>query len=220
MEAIYKVVERRVEEAKTIKEVERVRSQAMLQQADRRFASIPKPLNVEDVVKQVTAPQVADEPVLSPGEIPIQRFCELLDAVDLPSHALESVQTLVEKEKVEHTAPGGVLELMPKKDLSRRSELRAAQLIERVSPIVQSMEQRIPKFFLLTRSQEDTKALLLTHELLDETDPKFIVDVEEVNSMLARMAGWANKGISAASFHSRMSQTMGKAVGASQTTEE
>ncbi|KAL1762733.1 hypothetical protein FB107DRAFT_198597 [Schizophyllum commune] len=227
MEAIYKVVERRVEEAKTIEEVERVRSQASLQQADRRFASIPKPLDVEDVVKQVTAPHAADEPVLSPSEIPIQRFCELLDAVDLPSHALESVQRLVEKEKTEHTAPGGVFQRMPKKDLLRRSEIKLAQLIERVSPVVQNMEERIPRFFLLTRSQEDTKALLLTlailrrqHELLDDTDPKFIVDVEEVNSMLARMAGWANKGISAASFHSRVLENMGKAGGASQTSKE
>ena len=96
-----------MEEAKTIEEVERVRSQAMLQQADRRFASIPRPLNVEDVVKQVTAPRAADEQALSPSEIPIQRFCELLDAIDLPGHALESVQRLVKKEKTEHTAPEG-----------------------------------------------------------------------------------------------------------------
>ncbi|KAL1733348.1 hypothetical protein EV714DRAFT_204913 [Schizophyllum commune] len=219
MRAIYEV-EVRMEEAKTIEELRRVRSQATLQQADRRFASIPKPLDVEDVVKQVTAPHAADELVLSPSEIPIEKFCELLDAVDLPSHALESVQRLVEKEKTEHTAPGGVLELMPKKYLSRRSELRAAQLIERVSAIVQSMEQRIPRFFLLTRSEEDTKALLLTHELLDDTDPKFIVDVEEVNSMLARMAGWANKGISAASFYRRVLESMGKAAGASQASKK
>ncbi|KAL1684171.1 hypothetical protein EV122DRAFT_200072 [Schizophyllum commune] len=220
MRAIYKVVERRMEEAKTIEEVQRVRSQATLQQADRIFASIPKPLDVKDVVKQVTAPHAAGEPALSPGDIPIEKFCELLDAVDLPGHALESVQRLVEKEKTEHTAPGGVLELMPKKYLSRRSELKVAQLIERVSPIVQSMEERIAKFFLLTRSQEDTKALLLTHELLNETDPKFIVDVEEVHSMLARIAGWANKGISAASFHSRVLESMGKAAGASQTSKK
>ena len=106
MEAIYKVVERRMEEAKTIEEVQRVRSQATLQQADRRFASIPKSLDVDDVVKQVTAPQAVDGPA-PPSEIPIQRFCELLDAVDFPGHALESVQRLVEKEKTEHTAPGG-----------------------------------------------------------------------------------------------------------------
>ena len=58
---------------------------------------------------------------------------------------------------------------MPKKKLPRRSELKVAQLIERVSPIVQSMEERIAKFFLLTRSQEDTKALLLT--VSDATSP-------------------------------------------------
>ena len=56
--------------------------------------------------------------------------------------------------------------------------------------------------------------------MLDDTDPKFIVDVEEVNSMLARMAGWANKGISAASFHSRVLESMGKAAGASQASKK
>lgn len=62
---------------------------------------------MEDVIKQVTAPHAADELVLSPSEIPIQRFCELMDAVDFPVHALQSVQRLVENEKVEHSAQGG-----------------------------------------------------------------------------------------------------------------
>ena len=65
--------------------------------------------------------------------------------------------------------PTGVLECMPKKDLPRRSDLKLAQLIERVSPVVQTMEERLLRFFLLTRSQEDTKALLLT--VSDATSP-------------------------------------------------
>ncbi|KAL1668907.1 hypothetical protein GGF50DRAFT_45410 [Schizophyllum commune] len=204
-----------------IEDTERSRSSEMDTQADRILASISGSSTVEDMA-QATAPQTANEVtlVLSPFNVLIQRFCELLDAVDLPRHVLDGLERLIETEKAGHTAPGGALEHMIKKDLSPESQLELAEIVKWAFPIVRNMEARIARFCLLTRSQEDMKALILDNELLTAAEPHFIVDIEEVNSMLARMAGWANKGISAASFHSRVLESMGKAAGASQTSEE
>ncbi|KAI5826387.1 hypothetical protein K523DRAFT_249096 [Schizophyllum commune Tattone D] len=202
-----------------IEDTERSRSSEMDTQADRMLASISRSSTAEDMA-QATAPQAANEATLSPFGVLIQRFCELLDAVDLPRHALDGLERLIETDKAGHTAPGGALEHTIKKDLSPESQLELAEIVKWAFPIVQNMEARIARFCLLTRSQEDMKALILDNKLLTAAEPYFIVDVEEVNSMLARMAGWANKGISAASLHSRVLDSMGQVAGASQASKE
>ena len=42
-----------------------------------------------------------------PSDIPIQRFCELLDALELRSDALEQVDGLVKREKAQQAAKEG-----------------------------------------------------------------------------------------------------------------
>ncbi|KAL1762732.1 hypothetical protein FB107DRAFT_267950 [Schizophyllum commune] len=182
--------------------------------------------NVEDMT-QATAPQAANEAIdtLSPFGVLIQRFCELLDAVDLPRHALDSLGMLIATEKAGHIAPGGALEHTTKKELSPESRLQLTEIVKWAFPIVQNMEARIARFCLLTRSQEDMKALILDlavlrrqHELLNAAEPHFIVDVEEVGSMLSRMAEWAEMGISDAVSYIWVLEDMRKATTASHTS--
>ncbi|KAL1696717.1 hypothetical protein GGG16DRAFT_108167 [Schizophyllum commune] len=121
-------------QALEIEDTERSRSSEMDTQADRMLASMSRSSTAEDMA-QATAPQAANEATLSPFGVLIQRFCELLDAVDLPRHALDGLERLIEMDKAGHTAPGGALEHTTKKELSPESQLELTEIVKWAFPI-------------------------------------------------------------------------------------
>ncbi|KAI5892411.1 uncharacterized protein SCHCODRAFT_02626105 [Schizophyllum commune H4-8] len=136
-----------------------------------------------------------------PQDIPIQLFVKVLDYLPLGESALQQATGLIERARVEFSNKVG-LQRLPNKDVAPELRGRLATIIHQTMQVAQLMDARLHRFFLLVRAENTTKSLISAfailrkqHELLQGTQPRFVMGVEELSMTLLKMKECADLAI-------------------------